>query len=173
MCPDNPGSAWKFILDEDAKNVLAVGEFLTKHSVPVIDLKSIRASCLHRNLHFVKLHVGTIVDLGEHLLLKPGTVIPAVKVAVLALQCDDYEDVAKMFTRIRKVMVSTRSVETCDMFISLASCQVRHVKTTSILLGTPSCSKFCEEQNMRACLEHVLPVIGITGSEQIIDFLPH
>jgi len=155
-------------LDEDDNKVLDMGEFFTEHLVPVIGLKSMRASCLHRNLHFVKLHFEAILDLGEHLLLEPGTVIPAVKVAVLALQCDDYEDVAKMFTRIRKVMVSTRSVETCDMFISLASCQVRHVNTTSILLGTPSCSKFCEEQNMRASLEYVLPGIGIIGSEKIL-----
>jgi len=48
MCPDNPGSAWKFILDEDAKNVLAMGEFFTKHLVSVTDLKSTRASGLHR-----------------------------------------------------------------------------------------------------------------------------
>ena len=172
MCPDNPGSAWKFILNEDAKNVLAMSEFLTKHWVSVIDLKSIRASCLHRNLHFVKLHVGTIVDLGEHLLLKPGTVIPAVKVAVLALQCDDYEDVAEMFTRIGKIMFAARSVETCDMFISLASCLVRHANATSILLGTPSCSlKFCEEQNMRSSLKYVFPAICISGSEQITHFL--
>jgi len=113
------------------------------------------------------------VDLGDQLLVEPGTVIPAIKVALLALQCDDYEDVAEMFTRLDKVMFSVRSVQTCDMFISLASCLVKHANTTSILLDTPSCVKFCEEQNMRACLEHVLPVIGITGSEQIIDFLPH
>jgi len=121
----------------------------------------------------VQLHFAAIVDLGDQLLVEPGTVIPAIKVALLALQCDDYEDVAEMFTRLDKVMFSVRSVQTCDMFISLASCLVRHANTTSILLDTPSCVKFCEEQNMRASLEHVLPVIGITGSEQIIDFLPH
>jgi len=111
------------------------------------------------------------VDLGDQLLFEPGTVIPAVKVALLALQCDDYEDVTEMFTRIRKVMFSARSVQTCDMFISLASCLVRHANATSILLGTPSCSKFCTEQNMHSSLEYVLPVIGISGSEQILHFL--
>jgi len=171
MCPDNPVSAWNLILDEDAKNVLAMGEFLTKHLVSITDLKSVRASCLHRNLHFVQLHFAAIVDLGDQLLSEPGTVIPAINVALLVLQCDDYDDVSEMFTRIGKIMFSARSVQTCDMFISLASCLVRHANATSVLLGTPSCVKFCEEQNMRASLEHVLPVIGITGSQQIIRFL--
>ena len=97
--------------------------------------------------------------------------IPAVQVTVLALQCDDYENVAEMFTRIGKVMVAARSVQTCDRFISLASCLVRHANATSILLDTPSCVQFCAEQNMRASLESVLPAIGITGSEQITQFL--
>jgi len=161
----------KLIPDEHAQNVLAMGEFLTEHLVSVTDLKSVRSSCLHRNLLFVRLHFAAIANLGGQLLLEPGAVIPAVQVAVLALQCDDYENVAEMFTRIGKVMFSARSVQTCDMFISLTSCLVRHANSTSILLGKPSCAKFCEEHNMRASLESVLPAIGITGSEQITRFL--
>ena len=111
------------------------------------------------------------MDLGEHLLLKPGTVIPPEKVSVLALQGDDYEDVVEMFTRIGTVMLSARSVETCDMFISLASCLVRHANATSILLESPSCSNFCTEPNMHSSLEYVLPAIGISGSEQILHFI--
>ena len=71
----------------------------------------------------------------------------------------------------KNVLLSARSVETCDMFISLASCLVRHANATSILLGTPSCSKFCAKPNMHSSLEYVLPAIGISRSEQIIHFL--
>jgi len=165
MCPENPASAWELILDEDAQNVLVMGKFFTEHLVSVTDLKSLRASCWHRNLHFVRLHFAVIANLGSQLLLEPGFVIPAVQVVVLALQCDDYENVAEMFTRIGTVMFAARSVQTCDMFISLASCLVRHANATSILMDTPSYVKFCEEQNMRASVESVLPAIGITGSE--------
>ena len=68
-----------------------MGEFFKKHLVSVTDLKRTRASCLHRNLHFVQLHFAAIVALGDQLLVEPGTVIPAIKVALLALQCDDYD----------------------------------------------------------------------------------
>jgi len=105
------------------------------------------------------------LDLGEHLLLKPGTVIPPEKVSVLALQGDDYEDAVEMFTRIGTVMLSARSVETCDMFISLASCLVRHANATSILLSTPSCSKFFEEQicHFLGCTTLVFQYIMVQG----------
>jgi len=165
MCPYNPASPYQLLLDENARNVIAMGKFLTEELVSVTDLKSVRASCLHRNLHFVRLHFATIAILGGQLLLAPGPVIPAVQVVVLTLQCDDYQNVAEMFTRIGKVMLAARSVQTCDRFISLASCLVRHANTTSILLDTPSCVQFCVEQNMRASLESVLPAIDITGSE--------
>jgi len=45
MCPDNPASAFKLRLDEDAVNVIAMGKFLTEQLVSVTDLKSVRASC--------------------------------------------------------------------------------------------------------------------------------
>ena len=171
MCPADPASAFQFLQDEDARNMIAMAKFLSEQSVSLPDLKRVRNSCLHRNAHFVQLHFAKIANLRGQLPSIPGAVVPAIQVAVLALQCDDYENVAEMFTRIGQVMIAARSVRTCDMFISLASCLVRQANAISILLGTPSCAQFCTEPNMRVSWASVLPAIGIIGSEQITQFL--
>ena len=93
------------------------------------------------------------------------------QVAILALQCDDYEYVAQMLTIIGHAMFAARSVPTCDMFISLASHLVRHANATSILSATPSSASRCTEAHMRLSCQTVLPVIGITQFDEIARFV--
>jgi len=139
--------------------------------VSIEDLKSVRNSCLHRDAHFVKLHFATIANLGKYLLLTHDVVVPVMQVAILALQCDDYEYVAQMLTIIGHGMFAARSVPTCDMFISLVSHLVKHANATSILSAAPSSAPRCTETHMRLSCTTVLSVIGIAQFDQIARFV--